>query len=53
MFLNAFVLTGLVITSFVSEGSLSEMTKQDIAFLRFVFAFTVFYSLSPFYLGLM
>ena len=53
MFLNAFVLTGLVITSFVSEGSLNEMSPQDIEFLRFVFAFTVFYSLSPFFLGLM
>lgn len=53
MFLNAFVLTCLVFTSFIAEGSLSEMSGQDIAFLRFVFAFTVFYSLSPFFLGLM
>lgn len=53
MFLNVFVLLGLVVTSFVAEDSLSSMSAQDIAFLRFIFAFTVFYSLSPFFLGLM
>jgi hypothetical protein len=53
MILNAFVLTGLVIVSFVSPGSLKSFAPEDIIFLRFVFAFTIFYSLSPFYLGLM
>ena len=53
MSLNIFVLTGLVATSFLAPGALRTFRPQDVLFLRFVFAFTVFYTLSPFYLGLM